>query len=109
MTTAGEYGPVYRIQPSDRELARRFRDRPLGPHAPDLLRLLTRLRWEPLAGKQVLFCSKRYLEWRLATLSGRRGPITVHDEPVFHDRAEAEWALFKLRWGRATDIRLDID
>ena len=104
-----EYEPAYQIQPTDCDLAREFRDQPFGPHSPDLVRLLNRLRGDSLSGKVVLFSSRRHSEWKLASLSGPIGPITVYDEPVFHDRGEAEWEVFKLRWQRETKIEHCLD
>ena len=43
-----EYEPAYQIQPTDCDLAREFRDQPFGPHSPDLVRLLKRLRGDSL-------------------------------------------------------------
>ena len=104
-----DYALAYEIQTQDRALAREFRDHPFGPHTPDLLRLLNRLRGGSLNGKLVLFNTRRYCEWKLARLSGPLGPIVVYDAPVFQDRADAEWAVFKLRWRQETQIDLGID
>ena len=104
------FGPVYHIQPSDRELARRFCDDPFAPPGPDMMRLLNRLRWQPLPGKHVVVCTKRHREWVLGRLGAHRGdPVTLLAEPVFTNRADAEWAVFKLRWEAATDIDLGVD
>ncbi len=104
-----DYAPAYEIQTQDRALAREFRDQPFGPHSPDLLRLLNRLRGGSFNGKFVLFNTRRHCEWKLARLSGSFGPIIIDDAPVFQDRAEAEWAVFKLRWHQETQIELGID
>ena len=106
------YGPVYEIQSSDQELARRFRADPFAPPGPEMMRLLNRLRWQPLAGKHVIVCTKRHQEWVLGRLGAGRGdPVTLLSETVFTNRADAEWAVFKLRWqaATATDIDLGLD
>ena len=54
------YGPVYEIQSSDQELAQRFRADPFAPPGPEMMRLLNRLRWQPLAGKHVIVCTERH-------------------------------------------------
>jgi hypothetical protein len=104
-----DYASGYEIQAQDRALAQEFRNHPFRPHSPDLLRLLNRLRGGSLNGKFVLFNSRRHCEWKLARLSGSLGPIIIYDGPVFQDRAEAEWAVFKLRWQQETQIDLGID
>lgn len=38
---------MHRIDPSRLDLAREFRERPFGPHGPELQKLLKILRWEP--------------------------------------------------------------
>ena len=102
--------PLYRIGPSDRALADEFRRSPLGPYRPDLLRLLSRLRWEPLHGKHVLVCTKRHREWVLGRVSAVRGePIELLTDHVFDNRAAAEWAVFKIRWRNVTGQPLDLD
>ena len=104
------HGPIYSVSDADVELAGEFKRNPLGPHRPDLLRLLSRLRWEPLDGKYVLVCTKRHAQWTLGRVSAVRGePIQLLGEHVFESRAEAEWAVFELRWKRVTGRDLDLD
>ena len=105
-----DHQPLYRITEHDRGLVAQFKDKPLGPHSPDLLRLLNRLRWEPLHGKFVLVCTRPHTEWTLGRVSAVRGePIEILEGYVFQSRADAEWSVFKLRWERATSLSLDID
>ena len=100
----------YPVDPERVDLARQFRERPLGPHSPDLQHIVNRMRWSPLAGRHVLVTRVPYREWVLATLTGRRGDGPVIDEKqVFHTLADAEWAVFKLRWQAITGRTLDID
>ena len=96
--------PLYEIDPKgDLPLARAYRDRPEGPHRPDLLRLLNRLRWEPANDRHVLVCLERHRRWALGKMDGRRGaPVRLLEDQTFTSRREAEWAVFKLRWKRAT-------
>ena len=104
------YEAIYEIGPGDRELAARFMARPLGPHSPDLLRLLNRLRWGPMAGKYVLVCTKRHREWVLGQLGEKRGdPVRLLSDHVFHARAEAERAVFKVRWKQVTGEDLEFE
>ena len=100
----------YPIDPARTDLARQFRDRPFGPHSPDLQHIVNRMRWSPLAGRHVLVTRVPYREWVLATLTGVRGDAPVVDESrVFHSLEEAEWAVFRLRWQAITGQPLDIE
>jgi hypothetical protein len=75
-----------------------FRQRPVGHHSPDLQRLLTRLRGEPLEGKYVLICRKPHTEWVLGQLSGRRGgPVKILKDQVFTSLEDAEREVFRRR------------
>jgi hypothetical protein len=92
------------------ELAREFRTDPFGPRSPGLTRLLNQLRTGPMAGRHCLVCTQPHAEWRLARLSGVRGAApTIEHNRVFHSLAEAEWAVFKLRWEAAGGPPLDDD
>ncbi len=94
----------------DFSLARAFKAKPWGPHEPALQRLVDRMRWEPMAGKYVVVCTKPHTEWVLARLPGQRGnPIEVIEDQVFDSLKAAEWAVFKRRWERLTGRALDID
>ena len=97
-----EYGSAYEIQASDRELAERFLENPFAEPTPDLMRLLNRLRWNPVGGKHVLVCTRRHREWTLARLRGRAEPIELLWDHVFTDLVEAERFVFRLRWKAAT-------
>ena len=35
----------YPVDPERTDLARQFRERPLGPHSPDLQHVVNRMRW----------------------------------------------------------------
>ena len=96
----------------DLRLAREFMATPIGHHSPDLQRLLRRFRGEPVKGKYALLTTKPNRAWMLIELSGEKGvPFTPHPEAVFTDLAEAERAVFRLRWKRHTghDLVLDGD
>ena len=96
------------FDPDALHLAREFRDDPFGHHSPELTRILNVMRAGPMDGKYCLVCTRPHAEWRLAVLSGRRGvaPRVEHNR-VFHSLAEAEWAVFKLRWRDATGQDID--
>ncbi|MEM7025733.1 MAG: hypothetical protein AAF637_24600 [Pseudomonadota bacterium] len=94
----------YTIDPkTDREWVDEFRRCPVGPHSPNLQRVLNVLRGGPLAGRYVLVCTKPYREWVLARHPGVRGkPLEILGEHRFSSREEAEWAVFRLRWKEHT-------
>ena len=93
----------YRITAEDRQWVDEFRQNPLGPHSPNLQRVLNLMRGAPTAGKYCLICTKPFSEWRLARMSGQRGvPAAPIDHDVFTDLAEAEWAVFRRRWRELT-------
>ena len=96
------YGPAYRIQTSDRELAAQILDNPFADPTPDRMRLLNRLRWHPISGKYVLVCTRRRKEWTLARLKGRGEPVELLYNHVFSDLLAAERFVFRLRWKAAT-------
>lgn len=89
---------------------REFRADPFGPRSPELTRILDRMRALPIEGKHCVVCTRPHAEWRLAVMSGRRGvaPRLLHNT-VFHTLADAEWAVFKLRWRDLTGQEIDDD
>jgi hypothetical protein len=74
-------------------------ERPIGKHSDELERVLIYLRKHHLEmpGKYILVCTKPHEEWRLATLSGAPGVPPKLLDDTFHDRYEAEHALFLKR------------
>lgn len=82
------------------ELAEEFRRNPHGRHSGELQRILNLFRTGPCAGKYVLIRESR--TWPLQLKLARFGatphdPLTFTGE-VFSSYAEAEWAVFRLRW-----------
>lgn len=94
---------IYRIDPDkDLPFAGEFMQTPVGIHSAGLQRILNVFRGEPLAGKYVLVEVHPHAKWQLARLTGQRGaPIPLLDQ-FFTDLAEAERAVFKLRWKEHT-------
>jgi hypothetical protein len=91
----------------DRRLVEEMRARPLGPHSPDLQRLLNAWRSAPAEGKPVLIVRRPNREWVLGELGARGTPVRVLDNQVFTDLAAAEWHVFKLRWLRHRGTALE--
>ncbi|MFO1037097.1 MAG: hypothetical protein U1E45_09660 [Geminicoccaceae bacterium] len=93
----------YQIRPEDRLLVDEFRRQPYGGrYSPDLQRILNLMRSAPMEGKYILLCTRPFAEWKLARHHGRKKPIEVFHDQVFHSREEAEWAVFRLRWKELT-------
>ena len=99
---------AYRITEADRACVDEFRQNPLGPYSPDLLRILNAMRGAPNAGKYCLICLEPFRRWQLARMTGVRGlpPVPVDGE-VFDDLATAEWAVFRRRWQEMTGETLN--
>ena len=90
---------MYRITKKDRILVDEFRQTPIGPHSPDLQRVLSAMRGGSQAGRYCLICTKPFAEWQLARMSGQRGvPATPIDGALFTSREDAEWEVFRRRW-----------
>jgi hypothetical protein len=59
--------------------------------------------------KHVLICLERHRRWVLGKLGAGRGtPVELIEDQVFTSRQEAEWAVFKRRWKKATGQDLPI-
>lgn len=95
---------MYQIDPGRLDLAEEFHRNPYGRHSGELQRILNLFRTGPLSGKYVLIRESR--TWPLKLKLARLG-ATPHD-PIsftgeeFSSYAEAEWAVFKLRWKKYT-------
>ncbi|HVI88766.1 MAG TPA: hypothetical protein VM659_10700 [Dongiaceae bacterium] len=82
------------------DLAEEFRRNPYGRHSGELQRILNLFRAGPTAGKYVLVRESR--GWPLKLKLACFG-TTPHDSftftgDEFDSYAEAEWAVFRLRW-----------
>ncbi len=97
------------VDPKRRDLVAAFCENPLGPHSPELQRLVNALRFETdMTGKYVVITTKPHVEWTLAQLPGARDtPMIMHHDQVFNSLDDAERAIFKLRWEVATGETLD--
>lgn len=98
----------YRITQDDLRHAAEFRADPLGMPSPGLQRVLNLLRGGPKSGKYVLVVAEPFRRWILGRLPAERGqPVELLDGTEFTDLAEAEWAVFKLRWKAHTGKDLE--
>ena len=91
----------YKISNDDRKWIETFKDCPVGIHPPELIRLLNRMRGEPIEGKYCLVIDKPHKQWVVAEMQGRGKPPKRLDIRV-NSRKEGEWEIFKLRWQRYT-------
>jgi hypothetical protein len=83
-----------RVRP---DIIEEHRRRPIGKHSDDLERVLTYLRrhhWE-MTGKYILVCTKPHEEWRIGVIRDDVPPQLLDE--TFHDRYEAEHAVFLKR------------
>lgn len=94
---------MYAIDARRLDLAREFRERPLGLHSPELQAVLDRMRSAPIDGKHCLIVVKPHEQWMLARMTGAPlQPAPVSPPVLFSSRAEAEWTVFKIRWRELT-------
>lgn len=90
-------------------LAHEFRAQPYGRHSAELQRILNRMRSEPFAGHYILVQEARDLPYRLAHLGRTPADPLSYTGDTFVTLAEAEWAVFKLRWRGLFGADLDIE
>ena len=82
------------------QLAQEFRVQPHGRHSAELQRVLNRMRSEPFSGRFVLVQEYKGQPYRLAQLGATPSDPVSYTGDTFVTLAEAEWAVFKLRWRR---------
>lgn len=91
------------VDPGRLDLVEEFQRWPRGPHSDELQKLLHRMRWSGVGQRHVLIVLEPGRRWMLAQLPGRRGaPIRTFPNQVFTDLAEAERAVFLMRWDALT-------
>lgn len=80
-----------------RALIRRFRLSPMGPYDAELQSVLLPLRNVAAAGKHALMRLPGHDGWTLVRLGGRGRPVEILGG-FWTSRAQAEWAVFRVRW-----------
>ena len=90
-------------------LAQEFRAHPHGRHSADLQRVLNRMRSEPFAGHYILVQEHKGLPYRLAQLGATPADPISYTGDTFVTLAEAEWAVFKMRWCRHFGSNVPVD
>lgn len=101
---------MHSVDPSRTDLALEFRANPLGPHSPDLQKLLKLLRWEPIAPRHVLVQPRRDGPWLLAETTGPKGcPLKLYEAAPLDRLQDAYFELFRKRWEKHTGTELNLD
>ena len=101
---------MHQIDPSRLDLAREFKAKPLGPHSPDLQKLLKIMRWDPVEGRRVALQPEPGGPWYVARLTGPKGhPIELFRQRAYATLPEAWWTLFRQRWEDHTGQTLAVD
>lgn len=96
------------VDPARLDLVEEFRRKPRGPHSDELQKLLHRMRWSGVGRRYVLVTLEPNRRWMLGRLPGRRGaPVETFPNRVFTSLADAEWAVFALRWEALTGQTLE--
>ncbi len=93
---------MYRIDPARADLAREFKERPLGAHSAELEKALLILRWGGVRGKSLILCTEPDRTWRLGKMGPRRGAPMTEYGPTYTKYADAVWACFRARWKETT-------
>jgi N,N-dimethylformamidase len=101
---------MHKIDASRLDLARQFRDNPLGPHGSELQKLLKIFRWDPVEDRIIAVQPQRGGRWQLARSTGPKGhPVELFEGPGYATPADAQWAIFRKRWERHTGQALTLD
>jgi len=94
---------MHAVDPSRQDLAREYKANPIGPHSPELQKLLKLLRWEPVAGRFLVVRPRHDGLWYLARTTGPKGhPLEIFNRHGYSTLPEAHWALFRKRWEQHT-------
>ena len=95
---------AYKIDPTtDREWVDEFRKRPVGPHSPNLQRVLNTLRDGPLARALRADLHQAVPRMGARAPSGRARQAVRDPGPApLRGLDEAEWTVFRLRWKEHT-------
>ena len=100
---------MYALDPDRLDLAREFRQQPLGPHSPDLQRLLKVMRWDSVTDRFIVVQRVRGGPWSVARATGPKGsPIEFFDPGFYSSSQDAWWEIFRRRWQRHTGVPLEL-
>ena len=99
------------IDPNRIDLAREFKQNPLGPHSPELQRVLKLMRWDAATERYITVQTEPGGKFRLARTNGPTNyPLKIY-RPEYDTMAQAQWVIFRARWQQYTGqvLRLDDD
>lgn len=89
---------MIRVDPARRDaLIDEYRAAPLGPHSPEMQKVLQRLRWGGVMGKPAVVVTVPYREWGIAIVPTERGEAIVVEDERFDDIVAALCAVFRRR------------
>ena len=97
---------MFAIDPRRTDLALEFRQRPFGPHSPELQAVLNVLRSARHCQDLVLICTRPHAEWMLAEKQPDGQPPRPFPDLVFKSLEAAEWHAFRMRWEAVTGAPL---
>jgi hypothetical protein len=93
---------MFEIDPSRTDLALEFKQRPFGPHSPELQAVLNVMRSSRHCQNLLLVCTRPHTEWMLAEKQPDGLPPRLFPEQTFTSLEAAEWHAFRLRWQAVT-------
>jgi hypothetical protein len=99
---------VFEIDPQRTDLALEFKQRPFGPHSPELQAVLNVLRGSRHCQNLLLVCTRPHTEWILAEKQPDGLPPRLLPEQTFTSLEAAEWHAFRLRWKAVTGRELRV-
>ena len=89
---------MHKIDPTRLDLAREFKEKPLGPYGAELQKLLKLMRWEPTDDRFFVVQSEHEGPWYLARSTGPKGhEIEIFRARPYRNVTEAHWAVFRKR------------
>ena len=93
---------MFTIDPKRTDLALEFKQRPFGPHSPELQAVLNVLRGALHCQNLLLVCTRPHAEWVLAEKQPGGQPPRLLPGLTFTSVEAAEWHAFRLRWEAVT-------
>ena len=90
---------MYKIQQHRIDLAREFKNKPLGPHSAELQKVLNVMRWQESQDKRTVVCLESGKRWCVGFLNTERlQPIEVDESMIFDNIEDCYWDIFRHRW-----------
>ena len=100
---------MHKVDAARIDLVEEYRANPVGPHSPELQKLLKILRWDPIYDRFLAVQPERGGPFHLARTTGPKGnPMAIHGGPGYATTVEAQWAIFRARWEEHTGVALDL-